>query len=289
MKVKEKTPTFWIAPFLTKKWVQSPNWFWAFAVCSAICILTYLLNLIVSEVQPYNTWGLVYGTLATGLVICVALYGVRRRIIKFTKKYRAGRSQTWVQFHVYAGTLFLLLVFMHSGFRVPTGALTWWLWFLSLWVTLSGFLGVILQKWIPKILTSGLSIEVHYDRIPDLIHEIKERAEKLIKTCDDPIRDFYRKNLAIFLAGPQARLIYYIDITGGIQSQTKKFNYLNRFLPVEEKEKLHELELMYKTKLEIDAHYTLQKALRWWLYLHLPISIAVFVLVGLHLFTVLYY
>ena len=276
-------------PFTLKNWVQSPVWFFAFAICCFICIVVFILNVVISEVQPYTTWGLSYGIAATILMFGVALYGIRRRIIKYTKKYGAAMSKTWVQFHVYGGTLFLLLTFMHSGFRIPTGALTWWLWILSIWITLSGILGVMLQKWIPKILTSGLSIEVHYDRIPELIHEIKEKAENLIQGCDELIRDFYRKNLAVSFVAPEPRLIYYIDITGGIQSQTKQFDYLRRFLPAEEKGKLNQLELIYKTKLEIDAHYTLQKALRWWLYLHLPISIVLIVLVGLHLYTVLYY
>ena len=53
--------------------------------------------------------------------------------------------------------------------------------------------------------------------------------------------------------------------------------------------KLDDLQAMYKTKLEIDAHYTLQKALRWWLYLHVPVSIVLIVLLALHIFAVVYY
>lgn len=275
--------------FKLKNWIQSPAWFFTFAICSIICIVVFFLNVVISEARPYNTWGLSYGIAATILMSGVALYGIRRRIIKYTKNYGAGSSKTWVQFHIYGGTLFLLLTFMHSGFRIPAGTLTWWLWFLSIWITLSGILGVLLQKWIPKILTSGLSIEVHYERIPELISEIKKKAENLIHNCDASISDFYRKNLALSLIGPEPRLIYYIDITGGIQSQIKQFDYLRKFLPAEEKRKLDQLELLYKTKLEIDAHFTLQKALRWWLYLHLPISIVLIVLVAMHLYAVLYY
>jgi hypothetical protein len=61
------------------------------------------------------------------------------------------------------------------------------------------------------------------------------------------------------------------------------------FLSAVEKEKLGEIERLYKTKLEIDAHYTLQQALRWWLYAHVPTSMVMTFLVILHLFTVFYY
>ena len=42
-------------------------------------------------------------------------------------------------------------------------------------------------------------------------------------------------------------------------------------------------------KLEIDAHYTLQRALRGWLYFHAPPSLLLLALVAVHVATVLYY
>jgi len=208
---------------------------------------------------------------------------------KFALQAGLGGAPAWLRFHLYGGALFLLLTFMHSGFRQPHGILTWWLWFLSIYVTASGFLGVLLQKWIPRILSSGLAVEVVYERIPELINEIGAKVDELVQTCTEPVRNFYGKNVAAALATPQTRLIYCIDITGGIQSRLKQFDYLRRFLPIDEKEKLNQLESFYKTKLEIDAHYTLQKILRWWLYTHVPASLVLLILLGLHLFAVLYY
>ena len=83
--------------------------------------------------------------------------------------------------------------------------------------------------------------------------------------------------------------MYYVDITGGIQSRVRQFTYLRNVLSAPEQEALDSLELLYKTKLELDAHFTLQKALRWWLYLHVPVSLLLLALVGLHLFAVIYY
>ena len=240
---------------------------------------------MLSELDSGNPWGLTYGWAAAFFLIGAALYGIRRRMLN----YDIGRSHTWVQFHVYGGVLFLLLVFMHSGFRLPSGTLTWWVWLLSIWITLSGIAGVALQKWIPKMLSSGLAIEVVYERIPELVNQISESAERLLESCTEPVQVFYEKNLAAALMTPQPRLIYYLDITGGIQSRIRQFQYLRRFLSSEEKDTLDRLESMYKTKLELDAHYTLQKALRWWLYMHVPVSLILLVLVALHLYAVTYY
>jgi hypothetical protein len=218
-----------------------------------------------------------------------AFLGMRRRMNKIALTFGLGRAQSWLQLHMYGGVLFLLLVFMHSGFHIPRGILTCWLWILSIWVTASGIFGVFLQKWIPKILTSGLAIEVVYERIPELIEEIRDKANALVQTCADPVKDFYRRNVAFALLAPQPRLIYCLDITGGIQARIKQFEYVRGILSPEEKKKLNKLEAFYKTKLEIDAHYTLQTILRWWLYTHVPLSLVLVILVGLHLFAVLYY
>ncbi len=241
--------------------------------------------MLFSVVSPGNAWGLTYGTIAALLMVGASLYGVRRR----KPRFRAGRSHTWVQFHVYGGTIFLLLVFMHSGFQVPSGGVTWWLWFLSIWITASGLLGVTLQKWIPRILTSGLTVEVVYERIPELVSQIRDRAEEVALAATDPVRDFYQKNVAAALAAPQSRLIYYFDITGGGHSRARQFEYLRRVLSSDDRKNLDRIESIYKTKLELDAHYTLQKALRWWLYAHVPVSLMLLVLLAVHLFSVFYY
>ncbi|MFQ5568279.1 MAG: hypothetical protein ACE5G0_01305 [Rhodothermales bacterium] len=267
------------------KWVQSPRWFLGFWIVVGLCLLIYGLNVLIGPVHPENAWSLGYGTTAALVLVSVFGYALRRRAVRL----RPGRSWYYLQVHVYGGSLFLLLVFMHVGFKVPHGILAWWLWFFSIWVVASGLLGVVLQKWIPTLLNSGLSVEVHYDRIPELIEGIRARADELARSCDYPIRAFYRKNLAPALALPETRLIYYLDVTGGIQARIRQFDYLRALLPAAEQEKLDALRAIYKTKLEIDAHYTLQKALRWWLYLHVPVSILLIALLGLHLFAVLYY
>ncbi len=268
-----------------KHYVQSPRWFIGFIIAITLSGFTFLLNYWMAEIQPGNTWGITYGVIAAILMISLALYGVRRR----TMKWGWGKSKTWLQFHLYGGMLFLVMMLMHSGFQEPVGILTWLLWFFSIWVAISGLLGVFIQKWIPKMLSSGLTIEVLYDRIPELIQDIRNKIEKLAAKSHPSVRDYYYDNLAATFAGPQMRLVYYIDITGGAHAHTKQFDYLRQLLPAKEKHKLNRLEEYYKAKLEIDAHYTLQKALRGWLYLHVPVSLLLIVLLILHLYTVLWY
>ena len=275
-----------------QKNVSSPRWLVTFLISFILAVIVYIINGFISEYYSGNFFGLSYGIAASILLMGAALYGVRRRTIKFRIGKRQGgigETRNWLQFHMYGGTLFLLLVFMHSGFQIPKGILTWCLWGISIWTALSGIAGAMLQKWVPRMLSSGLSIEVLYARIPELIQEIRIKAENLVESCDSPIQDFYKKNIAKSLVTPRQRLIYFLDVTGGVQAQTKQFDYLRKFLSTPEKDKLGRLQALYKTKLEIDAHYTLQKALRWWLYIHVPPSLMLIILLGMHLYAVLYY
>jgi len=155
-----------------RQFVQSPQWFWTFVLSLSICVLAYLVNAIFFEVRPNTPWGLTYGALAALLMFGAAFWGIRRRSMSFSPI----RSMQWVQFHVYGGALAFVLVLMHIGFRWPQGGLNIWLLILTLWVTISGLFGVLLQKTIPRILTSGLALEVNYNRIPVLITELHQRA-----------------------------------------------------------------------------------------------------------------
>lgn len=269
-----------------RRLVQSEKWFLSCAAASALAVVVFLLNVLLSEVDAGSRWGIAYGIAATVLLFVVAAWGVRRRTMRIRS---TGSAQNWVQLHVYGGFLFLLLVLMHDGFRLPHGSLTGWLLLLSVWVTLSGLLGVFLQKWVPKMLTSGVSIEVLYERVPELVEAVRVKSEELVAGAPDAIQDFYARNIARALRAPKSRWVYYVDVTGGIQSQTKQFEYLRRLLAPEDQQKLDQIEKYYKTKLELDAHYTLQKSLRWWLYAHAPVSLVLLVLACIHIVSVVVY
>ena len=178
---------------------------------------------------------------------------------------------------------------MHTTWRFPTGVLAWLMWGVSIWVVVSGVIGVALQKWIPRSLSSGLSTEVHYNRIPELVDETRRRIEALVGQCAPSIASVYKSTLAATMAGPQARLIYFVDITGGIQTRLRGLDHLKELVPRADLAHLEELRALVKTKLEMDAQLTLQRALRWWLFGHVPFTIVLGLLVAVHILAVLYY
>lgn len=263
-------------------------WRWVASIAAA-CLALYLYGYFWWEVRPGTVLGMSFGIAAAVLLLGTALYGVRRRMMRVVSHWRLGSAAGWLRFHLYGGGFFLLLVLMHTGFRLPTGTWMWWLWLLSLWTALSGLAGRALQQWIPRVLASGLAVEVNYDRIPELVDEIRGRAERLAAGCDPSVRRLYARKIAPILAAPENRPAFFFDITGGARSRLKDLDYLAGLLPAAEREKLREIERLYRTKLEIDAHYTLQLLLRGWLWIHVPPSLALLALVAVHVFTVSYY
>ena len=274
------------APAWFNKWVQSPIWLTGFTIVALVCVTVYVLDVILGQAVPASPLGVGYGIAAAVVAVSVVAYGGRRRAQRIRS---LGRTWHYLEVHVYGGALFLLLMFMHTAFRVPHGVLTWWLWAASLWLTVSGLLGLVLQKWIPTLLTSGLSTEVHLARIPELIVELRQRAEAIVESAIEPVRALYRRDVAPVLAGPQPKWIYYIDATGGFRSKARRFEHIRALLVETDRQALDELLELYRTKLEMDAHFTLQRTLRVWLYLHVPVALLMFGLLALHVFFVLYY
>ena len=271
----------WLAPRI----VTSAGWWRLFLAAAALCLAVPIVQLALGSPGGTGWWTAGYGLAATALLAACLAYAMRRRM----PRRGPWASHHWLRMHVYGGTLFLILLFVHAGARLPAGPLAWGLWAASLWVVGTGLLGVFIQKWIPPVLTSALATEVHYERIPELVAVVREKVDQLVAVSDDSVRRFHQAHLAPALAGPRTSFIYFFDVTGGIQSRMRQFDYLGRLLDADDSQRLEELRTLMRTKLEMDAHYTLQKALRWWLYLHAPPAFLLAVLVPIHVFAVFYY
>ena len=265
--------------------VQSAAWWRAFLAGVLLCAAAVVVDRVFGAPGGASAWTIAYGIAAAALLVAALAYSGRRR----APRRGPAALWHWVQLHVYGGTLFLLLLLMHSGGRLPTGTLAWGLWFASVWVVATGLVGVLIQKWAPAVLTSGLTTEVHYDRIPELVRAVREKVERLAATGGESVRTVYDTHLAPALAAPHARLIYFVDITGGVQSRMRRLDHARRLLQGEDAKRVEQIQALVRTKFEMDAHYTVQRALRWWLYAHAPAAIALVVLVLFHVFAVLRY
>src|SRR5262249_37496744 len=116
-------------------------------------------------------------------------------------------SQTWLQFHIYAGLFTGVLFAIHINYRMPTGwfegALAW----VYALVMVSGIVGLVLSRTTPKRLTTSGG-EVIFERIPAIRHQCKMAVETLALRSvaegrSPAIANFYMDHLKGFFEGPR--------------------------------------------------------------------------------------
>ena len=253
---------------------------------AAAAMVAYFYGSLAGVASPRTTLGLGFGVAATAALGVVMLYTGRRSLPHVRT---LGRTSRYLEIHLYGGALFLLLVLMHTAFQAPHGILAWWLWVLSLWVVTTGVAGLALQRWVPRLLDAGLSLEVNLQRIPELVEETRVRAEKVARGAGATVRSFYARELAPLMASPRPGMAKAFGLRGSAPGRVREFARLRTTLSGEARSSLDELQRLYGAKLEMDSHYGLQRLLRGWLWLHVPTAVVLVALLILHVFFALYY
>jgi hypothetical protein len=264
---------------------KRPRWFIVTGLTAAGSIV---LNLGVTWWRGWSAgdaWGLTFGSLAAALMLLGALYAFRRRLTIPPLR----TAQDWLQFHIYGTTLAGLFVLIHMGFRWPTGQFGWWLLGLTLWTTVTGLLGVGLQKWVPALLAAHLTVEAIYERIPELVDQLQSEAAATMQGASDVLQRFYDAQVQPALAGLSPSWSYVLDAHRGRDERLAPFEHLQSFVGDEDKQRLADLRAIVSEKLELEAHYSLQRVLRLWPYLHVPPAMVLLAAVVAHVAAVWYF
>lgn len=262
---------------------KKPAWLAASGGVAVVTLAFWALVSWLSPWQPGRFWGLTFGTLAALVFVLLALYPLRRRLLSWP----LGNAQRWLQFHVYGGVLACLFVFVHMGFRWPAGTMGWWLVALVLLSTVSGLLGVFLQKWVPTLVTGNLSVEAIYERIPEMSARLAEEADEALEGCSEQLEQVYQAEIRPLLATPAPSWEYLVNLRSGQDRRMAPLNDIAPFVEDDDRERLADLEAIVREKFELDAHYSLQRVLKTWVVLHVPPTMLLLGLMTVHIFAVL--
>lgn len=264
---------------------KKPAWLRATVVASVVSVLLYLALAWWQPWQPGRLWGLMFGSVAAALFVNAGLYPLRRR----WQARPLGTVQRWLQLHIYGSTIALLFVLVHMGFRLPAGAFGWWLLGLSTWATVSGLAGVALQKWLPLQIARTLRVEAIYERIPDLVSRLATEAGTLMAGAGEALTRAYEAEIRPLLAAPSPSWSYVLDIRQSRTRQLEPLTRLEAFVDDRDRERLRDLTAVVGEKLDLDAHLSLQRAMRVWLYAHVPAAMLLLGLLVVHVFAVVYF
>jgi len=220
------------------------------------------------------------------IIFFLCLFNIRKRV-PFLPLWPAHK---WFLLHTVAGFLALSLFWLHAGVMWHNGLYVQILAFLFYLTTLSGIVGLVMEKVYPNLLTR-IGLECIYERIPRDIAEIRNKAEALIlecteKTGSDTLAKHYLETLGWFFQRPR---FFLNNIFGGQNAQTwvlQQCSILERFLNAAERDYLDQICALAETKRKIDFHYSLQKMLKNWLLIHVPLAAAVITMVVWHLIVI---
>lgn len=226
------------------------------------------------------------GALLFLVMVVLTLYNGRKKLPFLP----LGTSEGWLQFHIYAGFLTVVLFLVHVRFHAPSGWFDIVLAILYLLVTLSGIAGLALSRMIPKRLTTRGG-EVLFERIPAIRRHLQQQAETLaLKTVPEvhstTIADFYTRHLHDFFDGPRNLSLHLFEVRRPLNLLQNKITDLNRYLNAQERETLDKISFLVRQKDGLDYHQALQTLMRGWLFVHIPLTYSLMIFSLVHIILV---
>ena len=232
--------------------------------------------------------GYALGTVGALLILWLMWFGIRKR------RYRgsSGNIQGWLSGHVYLGTVLIVVATLHTGFQIGWNVHTL-AYVLMLLVIFSGFYGLYVYIRVPQLMTGNLG-EDTLDSIILKIADIDREARRLAVGMPDNINQAIQDSLQNTRIGggvlaqisgrakncPTARAVT------TIQASVRQFKGDD----ARSNKDLYSLMLRKQAlvgRARIDVRY--KAILDFWLYLHVPLSLALLAALTAHIIAVFFY
>lgn len=223
-------------------------------------------------------WALLAG------MFVLTIYNVRKKLPFLP----LGKSETWLQIHIYLGFFTVVLFLIHLNFRAPHGWFEITLAWLFALVSGSGVVGLFFSRVLPRRLATRGG-EVIFEKIPALRHALKTEAENLALGADAKspvIAEFYTKRLATFFSGPKDFWLHLAESRRPLNALITELDDLRRFANETERATLEKLAALVRQKDGLDYHRALQLALKLWLFVHIPLTYGLMIFTVLHIILV---
>lgn len=275
---------------------------WILFIAIAILLLTvsYLFYVAFTpgRVSGGTVPGLIYGSLAMAIMIFASLLGARKKV----PAWRIGRATAWMKGHIWLSILLVPLVLFHSGFRIG-GPLTALLWILFGIVTVSGLVGLLFQQFLPRLMTEQVAMETVYDQIDHVIAQLRYEADLRMVALVGPLgfelqppegvtpvkakegtpqegsdrmKDFYLEQVRPSL-----------DPKGKLMKNT--FGSFKLTVPAVFHDVTNFLAGLVEERRQLERQRGIHRWMHGWLFVHMPLSLALLLLVIVHSITALWY
>ncbi len=276
---------------------KSVVWRWTSVVVAGLLVVSYLAY---DRASPFTHGGtpvgLAYGIAAALLVVVLALFGVRKRAYHS----KVGTLEGWLQAHVYLGLLVLLVALFHTGFRFADRMAVAAFAVLAA-VVVSGAVGAALYTTLPRLLTeveSNLTTAEISERLNRLSASMARLASGRSQAFEGVYRELQSGDTPRGLAGWK---LLVGRVPGAMRAGERagtgaggaRWARLLATVPPEEQEPLRQLLVVARQHRELLLRFAYQERyknlLDAWLWIHLPLSVALLVLIAAHVLGALYF
>ncbi|MBI1902581.1 MAG: hypothetical protein HYS13_15880 [Planctomycetia bacterium] len=222
------------------------------------------------------------GWILFSLVVLLALYNVRKKLPFLP----LGSSSAWLQVHIYAGLLAVLLFVLHVRWRIPNGVFESILALLFVAVAASGIVGLIMSRIFARRLTTR-GAEVIYERIPVFQRRLHLEVEQLVMSCladagSTALSHLYLARLKPFFEKPRNFWQHLMQSHRARHRLLVEIESHERYLNDAEKKAMREIADRVRAKDDLDYQYAHQASLKYWLFAHVPLTYALLVFIVFH-------
>ncbi len=294
------------------------SWITGSAVATVVAAAGYAYYASATPYGPSGgSWpGLFFGIVGTSFMVIAGLLSARKKLLI----RRLGSAQLWMKMHIWLSLLAVPFILFHSGFGWG-GPLTTVLMILFYVVILSGIFGLVLQQFVPAMMTARVPLEtIHsqidyvaaglavdaYDTVVSVAGAIPEAVEEQKAIADEEallkIRAGNWKQIrrlgppAEPAPGSTALKAFYLQhvrayLRRGIAAPgtLPDFHQIRLEAPEEWRQQVEKLYQLCEESRQLSVQLRLHGLLHNWLLLHAPLSFAMFVLAAFHIVYALQY
>lgn len=267
-----------MAESINKRWSQRGIRF----LVSGIVVVSLAWLLQIYEIALKNSQWL-SGWILLGMIVVLVLYNARKKIPFLPM----GRNRSWLQLHLYIGLIATFLFLIHLQWRWPEGYIELPLSVLFILICASGVIGILMSRTFARRLAQQ-GEQIIFERIPGFAVELRNSAEALVResietTESTTLANFYSRNVATFFGRPRFSLRYLFNSRRRYFRLTSELAAQERYMNDKEKEFTEQLLALVAQKNSLDTQYALQLTLKSWLFVHIPLTYSMVLVLLAHI------
>ena len=278
-------PAHELSPQRHESFFAYARWRWAkrATLLGIVVIGIYLLHDPDPKPNGATWYGYTLGTIGAGLIVWLSMLGVRKR----TVSRRPWSVKAWTSAHVYLGLVLAIIGTLHTGFEFGWNVHTL-AYVLMILVIVSGIFGIGAYGLLPSALSANRGEQTESDMIAGLRtidSQINDAAQGLSSRAAQLVRDALNEN--VFKQSLWWRL------TGTQRRGPTRLARDGIDEPGADAAAMARVEALLDRRLMALAatrrHLALRARLEIWLYVHVPLTIALLAALGAHIFSVFFY